>query len=253
MVAEYGLVGKGISHSFSGKFFNEKFLREKIDASYNLFDLSDISLFPSLLEDHPLLKGLNVTSPYKREIIPFLDILSPEAKELNAVNVIQFEKIPGGSRRLIGHNTDARGFLQTLGPLECFYKLKKPKALILGTGGAATAVAYALKKSGGSFRFVSRNPVGESMISYESLNSLIPTSDIIINATPLGMYPDENKCPEFDYSKLCPRHLCYDLIYNPEETLFMKYAKERGAMVKNGLEMLINQAMLSWEIWSEDK
>lgn len=247
---EFGLIGRGISHSFSAKYFSEKFAKENIDAEYNLFDLPDISLFPKLIGTHPNLQGLNVTAPFKREVIQFLDSLSPEAESLKAVNVIQFERNDDGSVRLIGHNTDCEGFRVTIEEMPRRFL----KAAVLGTGGASSAVRLALKKEGIESILVSRNPkstLGE--ISYDDFNSHLGDYDLIVNATPVGMYPKIDTCPAIEYGKLSSEQVCYDLIYNPEETLFLKKAVERGAKTTSGLQMLLNQADLSWQIWSDNR
>lgn len=251
----YGLIGRGISHSFSANFFNKKFAEEAIDAVYYPFDLPDIDRLPELLRKHPNLKGINVTSPYKREVIPFLHRLSPEAELLQAVNVI---KIIQGSEGLIleGHNTDWKGFGLTLPDLltGSFENDGRKKALIMGTGGASSAVALALSKEGVSFSLVSRTPdkSDPSCISYSEMNDLLPSHLLLINSTPLGMHPHEDSCPAVDFSKIGETHVCYDLIYNPPVTQFLKKSAERNATVKNGLDMLINQANLSWDIWQKN-
>lgn len=245
-MVKYGLIGKHISHSFSSTYFNEKFKREGIEATYTLYDIDHISKLQAVLDRNPELKGLNVTSPYKREVINFLDELTPEAQTLNAVNVIEFRSETGGKRRLIGHNTDSLGFEKTL---EGLAMSDTPKALILGTGGAASAVALALKNQGISYLFVSRKPSGDA-ISYQDVSALLPAHNLIINATPVGLFPKFEKYPLIDYARLSPNHICYDLIYNPPETKFLSLAKAKGATTKNGLDMLINQAELSWQIWN---
>lgn len=244
-MVEYGLIGRGIGHSFSADFFNAKFARENIDALYSLFDLHDISLFPSLLKEHPALKGLNVTSPYKREVIPFLSSISEEAQKLQAVNVIRIDRASDGTVSMHGHNTDSRGFGMTLPK-----NLNGFKALVLGTGGAASAVCAALQEARVGYKVVSRTP-SSHQIDYKEASSLIPRCRLIINASPVGMHPDVYSAPKIDYDKLTPEHFCYDLIYNPGETLFLKLAKAKGAHTQNGLEMLLNQAILAWEIWNE--
>lgn len=246
-MVEYGLIGRGISHSFSGRFFNDKFQKEGIPAQYLHFDLQHISQLQSILDSHPDLHGLNVTSPYKREVISFLDDLSPEARSMNAVNVIEFMRdSQGGLKGLKGHNTDFGGFNLSL---EKLLGSEKPKALILGTGGAASAVEFVFRKAGIDYFIVSRTP-GKGKITYEECNKRLSDCRLIVNATPVGMFPHVDECPDLDYSQLTSRHICYDLIYNPEETLFLKNAKSRGVVIKNGLEMLTNQAILAWEIWN---
>lgn len=242
----FGLIGKDISHSFSACYFNRKFLREGIDASYQLFDLPEISEFKNIIASCPALRGINVTSPYKREIIPYLDSLSPEASQLNAVNVVEFIRA-NGAVKLKGHNTDSEGFRKTLPRLI----EKDTKALILGTGGASSAVAMALSKEGVPYKIVSRSPsVGE--IDYYQASGLLGDYCLVINATPVGMGNLTGSAPDLDYSRITPSHICYDLIYNPAKTLFLNKAEERGAVTVNGLEMLYNQAELSWNIWNDN-
>lgn len=246
-MVEYGLIGRGISHSYSARYFNDKFAKEGLDCCYLAFDLEDISELRKIIEEHPNLHGLNVTSPYKREVISFLDELSPEAERLQAVNVIEFIRDKKGNfKSLKGHNTDCLGFEKSLEPLLTGIR---PKAMILGTGGAASAVECALENLGIDYVTVSRQS-GIGRISYEKANGLLKEFGLIINATPVGMYPDVNALPPLDCSMISKDHLCYDLIYNPGETLFLKIAKEHGAKTKNGLEMLKNQADLAWDIWT---
>lgn len=242
----FGLIGKGIGHSFSANYFNNKFAENSIDAVYSLFDLNSIADFEEI-KKIPGLAGINVTSPYKREIIPFLDAISDSAKELNAVNVIEIIRNDSGKIILKGHNTDSEGFGKTLN-----VEGKIKSAMILGTGGASSAVGLALSNRNIPFKTVSRNPKGDE-ISYKECNELIPQTDLIINATPVGMYPDTNIFPDIDYDKICNRHFCYDLIYNPQETLFLKKSRLRGAKTQNGFQMLINQAELAWKIWQNNE
>lgn len=242
---EFGLIGRGISHSFSSGFFNNKFEEEGLDCEYLNFDLADVGQLPGIIIHHPLLMGLNVTSPYKRAVLDFLNTLSEEAAALQAANVIKIERVNGKVEALHGYNTDAEGFRQTLEGLVP----KGVRALVLGTGGASSAVCYALSKEGIPYKVVSRTPNGEE-ISYPEASSLIPEYGMIINATPLGMHPNTETFPNLDYEKITAGHICYDLIYNPAETLFLKKASERGAKTVNGLQMLVNQAILSWKIWT---
>lgn len=242
-MVKYGLIGKGLKHSFSAKFFNRKFRTEGLDCHYDLYDIENIGELKGLLASHLELKGLNITSPYKREVIQFMDELSPEASTLNAVNVVEIKS----NGKLKGYNTDWEGFYKTLLGIG----LEGKKALIMGTGGAASAVALALEKSNIPYKLVSRKPTGNE-ISYEEMNRLLPSCEIIVNATPLGMYPLEHQCPPIDITGISEKHICYDLIYNPAVSKFLRKAKEQGAAIKNGMEMLINQAELSWQIWNED-
>ncbi|MCH5217241.1 MAG: shikimate dehydrogenase [Muribaculaceae bacterium] len=242
---EFGLIGRGIGHSFSAGFFNDKFSREGIDARYISFDLEDISMVTDILATHPLIKGFNVTSPYKRDIIPILHSLSPEARELNAVNVVKVGRRTDGSPLLEGHNTDCAGFGLTLPSL----LPPASRALVMGTGGASSAVTLALRKLGVPYLVVSRTPEGQE-IGYEEMNRLLPGYNLLVNATPLGMHPRIDACPPVDFEAVGSSHICYDLIYNPPESLFLRKASEKGARTVNGLDMLINQANLSWEIWN---
>jgi len=242
---KFGLIGFPIEHSFSKKYFIEKFQKENlIDCDYENFPIENISEFPSLIKSHPDLLGLNVTIPYKEQVIPLLDELDMTAKEIGAVNTI---KILNG--KLQGFNTDVYGFMQSLLPLlETFHTL----ALVLGTGGSSKAVAFGLKKMGIDFRFVSRNPEMANELSYADLDKdLIRLYKIIINCTPVGMFPNVDECPPLPFEYLTPSHLLFDLIYNPEETLFLQNGKSQGAKTKNGLEMLQLQAEKSWEIWNQ--
>ncbi|MBK6276450.1 MAG: shikimate dehydrogenase [Saprospirales bacterium] len=240
---QFGLIGYPLSHSFSKGYFAEKFAKENIvDCKYDVFPLEKIEDFVELCNDKKNLIGLNVTIPYKEKIIPFLDELDETAANIGAVNTIKFS-----NGKEIGYNSDAYGFEMSLKPL---LKQHHTKALILGTGGASKAVEYVLRKLGISFQYVSRNK-NEKAISYEELNeAIIQHSKLIINTTPIGMYPNIDTAPDIPYNFITDKHLLYDLIYNPEETLFLKKGKEKGAQTKNGLEMLYLQAERSWEIWN---
>ncbi|RNL86336.1 shikimate dehydrogenase [Sinomicrobium pectinilyticum] len=239
----FGLIGKNISYSFSQVYFREKFEKLQLtDHSYVNFDLQDITKFPSIFTKHPDLRGCNVTIPYKEAVIPYLSGLSNKAKEIGAVNVIKVEK-----DRLTGYNTDYYGFQASLQPL---LRKEHGKALILGTGGASKAVAFSLKELGIDHTFVSRKPE-EGQISYEDLDEkTMKNNPVIINCTPLGTYPDIESKPAIPYDYITPKHLLYDLIYNPAETSFLKEGKERGATTSNGLRMLQLQAEKAWEIWN---
>ncbi len=247
MSEQFGLIGSKLGHSFSSLFFNEKFRREGMDASYALFPISSIKEVSDLIKSHPDLRGFNVTIPYKEQIIPFLDTLSDAAKEIGAVNVVKIEKGPGGVT-LHGYNTDWIGFMRSLDFLsnDTF-----PKALILGSGGASKAVRYALRQMGISYTLVSHSAAACS-IDYNALtNEIFEKNRLIINTTPLGMFPDTNVFPPLPYEWINDTHFCYDLIYNPAVTEFMRLCAEQGASVKNGLQMLRIQAEESWRIWSE--
>lgn len=240
---QFGLVGKNISYSFSKGYFGEKFKNLNLkDYSYNNLDFQNIEDFPEFIKQNPTISGLNVTIPYKEAIIPFLDKLSKRATEIGAVNTIKITK----SGKLKGFNTDYIGFQKSIEPL---LNVNHKKALILGTGGASKAVAYALKQLKIPYLFVSRNDIGDA-IGYNQINEkTFEEFQIIINCTPVGTFPNTNSCPEIPYEHFTSNHLAFDLIYNPAETLFLKKAKEKGAIVKNGLEMLTLQAEKSWDIW----
>ena len=240
---QFGLVGKNISYSFSKGYFGEKFEKLNLeDYSYDNLDFQNIEDFPEFIKQNPTISGLNVTIPYKEAIIPFLDKLSKRAIEIGAVNTIKITK----SGKLKGFNTDYIGFQKSIEPL---LNVNHKKALILGTGGASKAVAYALKQLGISYLFVSRNDIGDA-IGYNQINEkTFEEFQIIINCTPVGTFPNTNTFPEIPYEYFTSNHLAFDLIYNPAETLFLKKAKEQGAIVKNGLEMLTLQAEKSWDIW----
>lgn len=243
----YGLIGKKLGHSFSADFFNEKFSREGIDECYKLFPLNNIDELPLLLSKYPDLKGLNVTIPYKQEVMKYLNAVSEDAKAIGAVNVI---KITRNNNHIFlkGYNSDFIGFIDSLKPL---LKPYMKNALILGTGGASKAVGYALNQLGIEVKFVSRKS-GNNYITYDQLDKdIIERNLLIVNTTPLGMSPDIESYPPIPYQYLSDRHLCYDLVYNPTETEFLKKAKEKGAETKNGLEMLYGQAVGAWAIWSE--
>lgn len=241
----YGLIGFRLSHSFSKKYFTEKFQREGIaDCMYENFQLDTIEEFSALLHTDPNLKGFNVTIPYKESIIPLLNDLDPAAREIGAVNVIKILE----NGKLIGFNSDYYGFKNSL---ETFIsKDTHHKALVLGTGGAAKAVVTALRDMGIPYSYVSRNK-NPYNLSYDELNeSTMNEYSIIVNTSPLGMYPDVDSFPAIPYGFLSTQHYLYDLVYNPEETVFMKKGAERGAHVINGLPMLIGQAEKAWEIWN---
>ena len=243
----YGLIGYPLEHSFSQKYFTEKFRSEGIEARYLNFPISGIDQFPSLLEQHPYLAGLNVTIPYKQDVMQYLDHIDPVAEAIGAVNVIKIEW-KNGKPYLIGYNTDIIGFSRSLAPL---LQSHHQKALILGTGGASKAVAHGLSQLGLLYRFVSRTPKHSSQVSYESLTpEILEDYTVIVNTTPAGMSPHTDECPPLPYEGVTPKHIAYDLIYNPDNTLFMQKCAAQGATVKNGLEMLHLQAEAGWEIWN---
>ena len=243
---KYGLIGFPLKHSFSIEYFNEKFVAEKIDAEYVNFEIPDIKDFPEVVEENPDLCGLNVTIPYKEQVIPYLNRLSPNAQRIGAINVI---KIIRQKNKVIleGHNSDIVGFAQSIKPL---LKPYHEKALILGTGGASKAVYHGLRDFGCECHFVSRTGKNGAYRYEELTPEIMAEHKVIVNCTPVGMYPKVDFCPDIPYQELTPQHLLYDLLYNPDETLFMKKGKAQHAVVKNGLEMLLLQAFISWNIWN---
>ena len=242
---KFGLIGKNISYSFSKKYFSEKFLHNHFhNCEYENYDIQNIKELSNIIQNTKGLVGLNVTIPYKESIIPFLHKVSKNAKKIGAVNCITVSK----NKKLKGYNTDYYGFKKALKPL---LKNHHQRALILGTGGASKAVAYALKKLKIEFDFVSRNPT-EYEIGYNEINSdIFNEYQIIINTTPLGTFPNISELPKLDYSLFTPKHIAFDLVYNPEESAFLKKARKAGADTKNGLEMLIYQAEKAWLIWNK--
>lgn len=242
MKKTYGLLGRNIAYSFSRKYFNTRFENENIAAIYKNFDIEDIKDFATVLKSEAI-HGMNVTIPYKLEVMPYLDQLSTEAQAIGAVNVIKFED----DGTLTGHNSDYYGFKESLLPL---LKEKPEYALILGTGGASKAVAYALESLGINYTYVSRS-AKPGQLTYAQLTSEVMKKYLlIVNTTPLGTFPSVEACPGIPYELLTSKHMLFDLIYNPEETAFMRKGKARGASVLNGDRMLVLQAERSWEIWN---
>lgn len=266
----YGLIGYPLGHSFSRKFFTEKFEKEGIDAQYLNFEIPSIEEFPEIIKNNPELRGLNVTIPYKQQVMQYLDEISEEAKAIGAVNVVRIERpspIKGDMSEglrgsLIGYNSDVIGFVESIRPL---LKAHHKKALILGTGGASKAIHYGLEeKLGMETAFVSRHkPDGsphkggdvqrtERVFTYDDITpETLQAYPVIVNCSPVGMYPHVDECPALPYEAMNENNLLYDLVYNPLETLFMKKGAEQGATVKNGLEMLHLQAIASWKFWEK--
>lgn len=239
---QFGLIGFPLSHSFSKKYFEEKFQREKItDCSYNLFELKTIEEFPALLKSNPALLGLNVTIPQKEAVIKYLDVLSDEAKQIGAVNCIKIE-----NGKLKGYNTDAFGFETSL---QNVLNAIPNQTFVLGSGGSSKAVCNVLKKLNLPFIQVSREKKS-GCVSYQEISPLMKEGNLFINTTPLGMFPNENECPNIPYDKLSTRDFLFDLVYNPTETLFLNKGKQAEAKTQNGLAMLQLQAEKSWEIWN---
>ncbi len=245
-IQSYGLIGKTLAHSFSKEFFTQKFISEGTKASYVNIELIDETslnqFFTTKIYNY---KGLNVTTPYKQDVLKFLDKLSPEAAQIGAVNTIKIKE-----NSLVGYNTDAFGFQQSIKP---FFRNVHERALILGTGGASEAVAYVLKKLGVTVGFLSRTPNPEKMVfGYDQANeTMVKSFPLIINSTPIGMFPNNDQMPNFPIEYVGSDHLVIDLIYNPEETLFLKIAREHGADTLNGLTMLRYQALKAWKIWNQ--
>ncbi len=246
---KYGLIGYPLAHSFSISYFNEKFESEGIDAVYENFEIPQIDDVKEIIDSNPDLKGLNVTIPYKQQVLKYIKELSPEAKAIGAVNVIRIEH-KGNKTVLKGFNSDVIGFTKSIEPiLNTYHK----KALILGTGGAAKAVQYGLQSLGIETLFVSRTKKKNAIIYEEVTADIVREYNVIVNCTPVGMYPHIDECPKLPYEAMDSHTLLYDLLYNPDETKFLRLGAERGATVKNGLEMLLLQAFVSWEIWNGEE
>lgn len=244
----YGLIGYPLGHSFSQTYFNQKFEAENIHAEYVNFELPDIGDLMEVFAENPTLSGLNVTIPYKEQVIPYMDSMDPTAEEIGAVNVIKITRDSSGDISLRGYNSDIVGFSDSIAPM---LRPCHKKALILGTGGASKAVEVGLRNLGLLTLKVSRNK-RDGVITYGEITpEIMKEYTVIVNTTPLGMYPHVNEAPDIPYDLLTPDHICYDLLYNPDVTLFMRKAQEHGAEVKNGLEMLLLQAFESYIIWTK--
>ena len=245
---KYGLIGYPLGHSFSRKFFTEKFAREGIEAVYENYEIEQATALLDIVRDNPELRGLNCTIPHKQAILPLMDSLSDEAREIGAVNVIRIRRRPDGSPLLEGFNSDIIGFTRSIRPL---LQPHHRRALILGTGGASKAISTGLTQLGLEWTFVSRSH-RTRMLTYADITpELLRDYEVIVNCSPVGMYPHTDEAPALPYQALTERHLLYDLVYNPEKTRFMKLGALQGATVKNGLEMLYLQALASWEIWNQ--
>lgn len=248
---QYGLVGYPLGHSFSKDFFTEKFTAERIDAEYLNFEIADIASLPDIIAGHPMLCGLNITIPHKEHVVALLNETDPTAAAIGAVNVVKIIRSTGGNIKLKGYNTDISGFRESLRPLLRPEHLNG-RAIVLGSGGAAKAVVAGLVSIGIKPTMVSRTPQ-PGMLTYDDLApEIIAGALIIVNATPLGMYPETDRCPDIDYTSLTASHLCYDVVYNPTTTLFMKRCASCGATVSGGLDMLHRQALDAWRIWNEN-
>jgi len=243
-MSRFGLLGKNIEYSFSKGYFKRKFEAEQLACTYENFDIDHISIFPKLLQDNSDISGLNVTIPFKEDVIPYLDKLDKKAKKIGAVNSITINS----NGQLKGYNTDCYGFKKSIKP---HLKKHHKKALILGTGGASKAIAYTLKKQNIKFDYVSRESKPNVKFTYNSLSvDDIKDYKIIINCSPVGTFPNINQCPNIPYDGISNKHLLYDLVYNPEETKFLKLGKKQGAQTLNGIKMLEFQAEKAWRIWN---
>ncbi len=241
----YGLIGFPLGHSFSERYFNGKFNYEGIEGcEYRNFELDTVDLLPELLAANPLLKGLNVTIPYKEQVMPLLDVIDPVAREVGAVNCIAISN----NSKLHGYNTDVYGFRKSL---TAFIGGDRPRAIILGTGGVSKAVRYVLREMGIDFTVVSRYG-SEDAISYDDIDrGTMQTHTLIINTTPLGTHPNIDTAPQLPYQHIDERHCFFDVVYNPPVSKFLRLGAEHGASICNGYEMLVGQAEKSWEIWEE--
>lgn len=244
-MAKFGLIGKNIDYSFSKSHFSEKFKNEGLKHTYENFDIDSIDKFPEIISSTKRLRGLNVTIPYKEAVIPYLSKLHKTAKKIGAVNTIKILK----TGKLKGYNTDYYGFKKSIEP---HLKSHHKRALILGTGGASKAIAYALKKLGIKYKYVSRRAAESDVFTYNSLTENdVKAYQVIINCTPLGTYPNTNECPDIPYDAINETHLVFDLIYNPEESKFLTISKLKGATICNGSKMLELQAEKAWRIWQK--
>lgn len=249
MKREFGIIGYPLAQSASPAFFNKKFSEENIDAQYIPFEIESIEELQRVLEEHPLLCGFNVTIPYKVDVMKYLESISDEAEAISAVNVVKITRDATGKALLRGYNSDVIGFTRSIEPL---VKGRHKKALILGTGGVSKAVAYSLKSLGIEYLFISRRAT-ENSIKYEEISDeIIQSHTLIINCTPLGMVGHGiDQCPDIPYEKLSSNHLLYDVVYNPENTMFLQKGAAQGAKTKSGYEMWYLQALASWEIWNK--
>lgn len=243
---QYGLLGKSLSHSFSKPYFEEKFkINDLKDHSYDNFEIDNIEKIVQLVKDNPDLLGFNVTIPFKESIIPYLNSLDKDAESIGSINTVVVNKKDSS---LKGFNTDFIGFKHSIKP---FLELQHTHALVFGNGGSSKAITYSLNQLGIKYFVVSRSPKQSNEISYNDLDKhSISRYKLLINTTPLGMFPDEDMCIDVPFKGISDQHLVYDLIYNPSETLFLKKAKQEGANCMNGLDMLQLQAEASWKIWN---
>lgn len=245
---QYGLIGFPLGHSYSKAYFSQKFVNEQIEAEYLNFEIENIQDFPQLIEAYPDLRGLNVTKPHKEVIIPYLHEVDQSAAEIGAVNVVACRKEADGQTFLKGYNSDVVGFRESIRPL---LNATHQKALLLGTGGAAKAAYQGLKQLGITPVYVSRTKQKNGFTYADLDQTIVSQHTVIVNATPLGMHPHTEQYPDIPYHLLTSKHLLFDLIYNPEETAFLRLGKEKGAIIKNGLEMLHLQAEAAWSYWND--
>jgi shikimate dehydrogenase len=246
---KFGLIGYPLGHSFSKKYFTDKFAMEHVDdCSYENYPLRDINMLPGLISSEPQLAGLNVTIPYKTGVLRFLDVTDPEAAETGAVNVIRIRRT-GNRIRLYGFNSDITGIRASLLPL---LRPDVKNAIVLGTGGGSKAVCHVLGKISVHYTLISRTPKSGCLTYADIVPEMISQAQLIINTTPLGMYPETESLPDLNYDLLNSRHILFDIVYNPEVTAFLRKGQERGCTTLNGLGMLISQAERSWEIWNDD-
>ncbi|MED9995448.1 MAG: shikimate dehydrogenase [Paludibacteraceae bacterium] len=242
---EYGIIGNPLSHSYSPTFFNEKFVQKGIKSAYHAFDIASIEGFLPIVEQRPLMRGFNVTIPYKQEVMPYLHQIDSNAQAIGAVNVVKVET-KDGKPYLTGYNTDWYGFTRSIQPL---LKPWHTKALVLGTGGASKAITYALTQLGITYKLASRTPK-DGQFSYQDITpAIMEEYTIIINTTPVGMFPNIKECPNIPYQYITNKHLAFDLTYNPIRTLFLQQAEMKGATIRNGWEMFVYQALRSYQIW----
>ena len=245
---KFGIIGYPLAQSASPAFFNAKFAAEGIDAEYIPFEIENIDELPRIIEENPELCGFNVTIPYKQQVMKFLTAISDEASKINAVNVVKVERDGNGKALLYGYNSDVIGFSRSIEPLVG----DADKALVLGTGGASKAIAYALRSLGIEPQFVSRTASNEAIAYNDIDKDIMESHTVIVNCTPLGMVGHGvDKCPEIPYDMLSEKHLLYDIVYNPENTLFLQKGVSQGARTKSGYEMWYLQALASWEIWNK--
>ena len=250
MKKEYGIIGNPLAQSASPAFFNKKFADENIDATYLPFELESIEELPAVLEKHPTLSGFNVTIPYKLQVMDYLAEISDEAKGINAVNVVKVTRESDGTPRLCGYNSDVIGFSRSIAPL---LTANDKKALVLGTGGASKAIIYALRKLGIEVLSVSRKASNDSIAYSDLTPEIMASHTIIVNCTPLGMVGHGvDQCPDIPYEQINSSHILYDIVYNPENTLFLQKGNAQGARTKSGYEMWYLQALASWEIWNNE-